>query len=531
MIDSKSLLSQNIAVYQGLIDSFSKNYEESTLEKQLAIINLIAAYEWRIHAGLYADLQLENWALSIGQRIWENNGLTCPILPTAINKLKILHVVTQTYSVGGHTRLLWNIIRNDTESLHNVVLLNRKVKDAPEWLHSAVLASGGIIISLCQQSSVEQVATLQQLLTKQADRIFYHIHPDDSVSVAALAATPRPQVLTINHSDHTFWLGSILSDIVVCYRKWSLQFSLDARAAQKVELLPTPLNFKPRTASDKCDARKLLKIRDGQIILLTVASAYKFSPSDEHNYYRLIKQVLDNNPQVVVKVVGVQASEGKSLGFKVHERIELLGSIEDPRTYYKAADIYVDSMPFSSFTSLFESMYFGCFPVLQFNPTDTLNIEQEPALAGLVSHSRDENEAIQTIQLAIDDVEYRHYTAKKGSELIQQHYMSKGWRKYLSALYRDSAEAVTSVRDIKNMKQVSIGVANRQNDLDAALLSKTFFGDAMNFMLYSLNERIDKFSIIDAIRIRSSLSKPLEQHNHQMTTKQLLSFVKKKLIR
>lgn len=518
------LLLKNTAIYRGLINYFSEAFEGYRPEKKLAIINLVASFQWRFHAGLFVSIQLENWALSVGKSIWENNSATAPVLARVANKPAVLHVVTETYAVGGHTRLLLNIIKNDSASLHNVVLTNQKEREAPDWLHAAVEASGGAINSLWGQAKVEQVAVLQQIITKQADRIFYHIHPDDSVAVAALAATPRPQVLIINHADHTFWLGSRLADVVVCYRQGSLAFSTARRAAQRVALLPTALNFEAITPADKQAAREQLGVQAGQVVILTVASAYKFKPSDQHNYYRLLAQVVEANPQVVVKVVGVRAEESAVVGFKEHKQIELLGAIEDPKPYYKAADLYVDSMPFSSFTSLFEAMYFGCFPVLQFQPSDNLIIGHEPALDGLVPHPRDEQHELQLIQRAINDVTYREETAQRGSERIQAHYMGDGWKNQLTNLYAISAAKVQVVT-----YPVDLNFPDKQAvDIEAAYMSTVFYGDSTMFLFRCLLEKMSCLSIKDIIGIYSSLKKQ-PNYGQQLTLRQVLYFVRRKL--
>ncbi len=176
-------------------------------------------------------------------------------------------------------------------------------------------------------------------------------------------------------------------------------------------------------------------------------------------------------------------------------------------------------------------MYIGCFPVLQFNPSDTLIIDQEPALKGLVQHPRDENAALQNIQQAIDDSEYRQQIAQKGSELIQRHYMGDGWKEYLASLYRISAAVVTTIRPISEMDFAGLRNSERQNDFDAAYMSKSFFGDSVDFLFSCLLERIDAFSIPDAMKIYFSLLKQPQQLEQQIKIRQLLYFVRKKLSR
>jgi hypothetical protein len=371
-------------------------------------------------------------------------------------------------------------------------------------------------------SLTEQTARLQQVLVAGYTHILYHIHPNDSVATAALAAAPRPQVVVVNHSDHTFWLGAAAGDIVAAVREWSVDVSLTSRLAQRVALLPIPVNFPPFDLAEKAAARKQLNIPDDQVMLLSVASAFKFNPSKKYNYFRLIQRVLEQNPHVVAKVVGVSREEA-SASTEMHERFDFLGTVEKPDVYYKAADIYVDSMPFSSFTSLFEAMYFGCYPVLQFDPASTLELVREVVLKGLVEHARDEDEEIRFIEYAVNNPDYRRKIAQRASQLVKDNYMGAGWKGYLDKLYAMSEAPVAVPRIIHKLANAAPTV----NDEDAAVLSRALFGNAVNFMLFCLTNRTKQFSFLDVLHLYRVLQQN-PSSSQRLTMRQVLYFAKVK---
>jgi hypothetical protein len=503
-IDSRSLLNRNIETYKIITNILLPKNSTCNADQVLPLISSISGFAWKVHPGKFFDFQLEELAYRVGKNIWElvknENGR----FSEKKEGQHVLHVASETYEVGGHTRLLLNLIKGDQHSIHSLVLTRQQIPAVPLWLRDAVEQSGGTVNSLAGITPSEQVAELQWLLCSQADKIFYHIHPDDSIAVAALAATPRPQVLTINHADHAFWLGSFLSDIVVCYRVGALQFSSEYRGAHQVMLLPTPLDLPVWGHDDKKSARKILSIIDEKILILTVASYYKFIPSGEYNYFKTISKIIKSNPQILVKVIGIDYKDDLiKLDFINDERIELLGTITDPSVYYQAADIYIDSMPFSSFTSLFEAMYFGCFPILQFNPVDALNIENEPALKGLVKHAKDEQEQIMFVQKAIDDYQSRHDICARATRLIENNYMNGGWQRYLIQLYTASSVKVLEIRELyeKLAQQTSVN----QADLDAALISQSFHGDGQYIIFNTIDENIENISLVQLIKLCFSL--------------------------
>src|SRR5206468_1847135 len=120
-------------------------------------------------------------------------------------------------------------------------------------------------------------------------------------------------------------------------------------------------------------ARARLGVDADQIMLLSVGSAYKYIPTDTHNFYRAAVQVLNQNPKAHVYIVGVDWDESKEyLRQTRHERLHLVGEIADPlvyQSYQSAADLYLEGFPIGSNTALMEAALAGACPVLSFGVT------------------------------------------------------------------------------------------------------------------------------------------------------------------
>ena len=524
---------KNRFTYETLLDVFFGSSSKASDYKALSKISFLSSFAWLAHPGYFADVRLERLCYGIGKDIWQKKRLYNPTQRVP-GKRQILHVASETYATGGHTRLMFNIIRNDIDSIHSLLLTQQQVADVPSWLSEQVVLSGGNVSSVCEHASEKQVALVQRAITStDVDALFYHTHPDDAVAVAALAAAPRPAALVINHADHVFWLGSALADVTVCYRTWSLQFSEQYRASQRVALLPTPiggLNLEEQAvlSEQKHAAKKKLGIQDDEILILTVASSGKFIPTGKYNYFRTVNKLLADNPKVLLKIAGVSHEDNlEKLQYTDSKQIELLGVISEPRLYYEAADIYLDSMPFSSFTSLFEAMYFGCYPVLQFSPVDTLTIQNEPSLKGIVFHTNDEEEQLATIQYAIDNINYRQEVAAVCARRIEDNYMGIGWLKQLYKIYDCVPDRLQHSRDLSNLQNSAFIT---ENDKEAARLALSQHGNTSAILSRTIHRYLSSISIKEIITIYYRLLKGNDKYGEILSLRQMLYFVKRKIL-
>ena len=426
------------AIYEALVTGLMRNFSVSDTERSLGTVKFLAHFAWMLYPGYLCDLRLEHCIGRIGEEIWKKNKFEIKDYKGVFRR--VLHVASETYSTGGHTRLILNLIKGDTLSKHSVVLTRQKAIDCPEWLTSAILHQGGEIISLAEPTfnSTVAVIELQRILCTKADVIFYHIHPDDTIAVAAMAALPRPPIVIINHADHVFWLGSSLADVVACFRTSALHETLVRRYAKKSMLLPLRIDFLENNTLSRHDSRLNLGIKEEDIIVLTVASYYKIIPHENYNYFRLINEALSINPQVQVLVVGTTEKQALNYyKFSNTSRVKFLGLVEDPRMYYASADIYLDSMPIGSFTSILEATYFENFPILAINPPTSLNMASEPFLDGLVTHATNETQCLMFMRDAIGDEDYRRRVCIEISDRVREIHIGENWENYLHDIYQE----------------------------------------------------------------------------------------------
>lgn len=103
-------------------------------------------------------------------------------------------------------------------------------------------------------------------------------------------------------------------------------------------------------------------------MLLTVAAGYKYNPVQGRSLREVFTEVLHRSD---IRLVAIGPNPGHSVFGPLAERfpgrVEALGVIPDPDHFRAAADVYLDSYPFCSPTSLLESALRGT-PVVAFQP-------------------------------------------------------------------------------------------------------------------------------------------------------------------
>jgi len=325
-------------------------------ENALRLITLGADWSWFNHTGMFASPTFENLLRTIGARLVPDS----PGRRIEGEHRRVLHVLTQAYPTGGHTRLAWRWMSLDESSEHSVLLTSQYGLDVPARLTSGC---DGRLYSLGSLSQVEKVQAVASHFGEY-DAIVLHIHPFDAVAVAACAGVAnRPRTLLVNHADHVFWLGLSAADQIVNLRPASEWIARDRRTGSSDQFVRLALPLDQPTVAQGAgrDLRASMGIAEDNPVVATIAEPYKFSASDGMDFRDLISQLFARIPSAHLIAVGPSPdSHGWSgLLSEFPTRVHLLGTTPDYASTLAAADVYLDSFPFSSITSMLEAALYG----------------------------------------------------------------------------------------------------------------------------------------------------------------------------
>lgn len=330
----------------------SGNLDEAVLHAHLA-----AAIAAHTHCGVFASTHLERLIHAVAAAI-PDDGVPYARRQSAGEIRRVLHVGTELVPVGGLTRMISRWIDADSKRI-NSLAVTRQRHAIPAHLLDAVRRSGGEVQRLNTEmgSQLDWVKRLRKL-GREHDLIVLHIHCEDLIPLIAFADGGKfPPVLLLNHADHLFWLGPSVSHAVLSLREAAHDITVHRRGvpAERSLYLPTLVDQPVRRMSRE-QARAALNMSTDDVLVLSVARGAKYRTIDGIAYADRFVSVLKNNPNARVVVVGSDMPDDwRKAAEQTAGRITGLPERSDVAVYFEAADIYVDSYPFSSSTSLMEA--------------------------------------------------------------------------------------------------------------------------------------------------------------------------------
>lgn len=358
--------------------------------------------------------------------------------------MHVLHVLTAAYDIGGHTRLLWRWIASDKARRHSVVLTHQRHLTPPQPLRQSVERSGGQLHRLdARPSGLAQKAQRLAELASGVDLVVLHTHPYDVVPSLAFApaseggAAEVPVVL-LNQADHVFWLSRSVSRLVADLRPSARDLGVRRRGvpAANSAFLPLPLQ-PPRRTLPKAEAKEKLGLAAHEKLVFSVALPYKYTALGELDFARIFAE-LARRHDVTVLVCGPTRDDARWRAAETASggRLRALGRRVDLSLFHQAADIYVDSFPFGSSTSLLEAGSYGV-PVLTLNPVAgagvmTLDDLALPA-AGMTYTNLDAYSA-RLLELLENGSLRRQVGAETASRIMAVH-SGEAWQVQLEEMY------------------------------------------------------------------------------------------------
>lgn len=432
--DASAVLTENRRRYE-LVVSMARHYaDQGDVEHLLRAAMLAGQYAFLAPIGLLSDLRLERMVVDAvrgpGQVTVDGGRRTG----------RVLHVLSEAHSVGGHTRLAWRWIDRDPRS-SDLVLTNQD-GPVPAPLADAVAASGGEVHGLRAPGSglLERAFALRRLMDR-ADLVVLHVNPYDSVALAAVNLPgTRPPVVFENHADLSFWLGVASADLLCDLRAAVRPLDVDLRGvpAERIDVLPMPIEVY-RTPISGAEVRRALEIPEDAVVALTVSDDWKVTASWGRGMAEVVDRVLARSPQLVFVLVGVRRDDDWArLEERYPDRVLCVGRVPDPAPYFAAADLYLESYPTRAGTTPLEAAVLG-LPVVALADAPAghpvrLFQANSPGLDGRPVATTPEACATAVRRLVVDPAR----RAREGAEVrdaVRAVHDGPGWRAGLEALY------------------------------------------------------------------------------------------------
>jgi glycosyltransferase involved in cell wall biosynthesis len=436
-------LTTNRRRYDQIVEVVGSRAAGGDLEGVLRGAMVAANYAWNAPIGILNDPALERLVVTLAR-----NGGPAPTVDGTRSGGRVLHVLSQAYDFGGHTRLAWRWMERDGR--RSDVALTHQAHAVPGPLRRIAEASGGQVFDLLRTCSsfTARVAALRQLMDG-ADLVVHHVHPYDSVALAAAALPgPRPPIIYENHADFTYWLGLASTDVLSDHRARSMQLSHELRgiAPRRLGLLPLPLDDAP-PSTNRDQVRRSLGLNPTDVVGLSVASPQKMAPVWGRGFDDLLTEVLTAHPRLKVALVGPDCQGvWAGLAARFRGRLLPLGVLGDLDQLYGAADLYLNSYPMPGGTSVLEAALAG-MPVVSLRDVDeryghaAVYQADSPGLAGVGHASTSDHQYVTRLRKLIRDPSLRAREGGLARAAVLAAHTGDGWARSLEALY-DQARSV-----------------------------------------------------------------------------------------
>jgi hypothetical protein len=334
--------------------------ESGNLNDGLALLRIYARLHWDNISGHFGDEPLE---VAFFQK-WKHHALSTPQPP--LPHTSFLHIATQTYGQGGHSRLLWRLAQGLSTHGTQTLLLTDPRKS------NYVAGFPGSITKLHGKPAARAAAIVAA--AQDAETILLHIHPDDAAAAfaARVLHAQGKRVLFVNHADYVFSLGASAADVVleICMSGWIT--TRDRRKPRAQSFMGIPI------VDDNAQLSTHAAPRNGPIV--SMGGGGKYHPTPGLSFPDFLMGLL---PHIKNDVVMIGPSNKQPWWEDVTKafpgRIKLCGPLPPTQVeeILKSASCYIDSFPLDGGTAYPQAAAMGvpCFAPDAPNASGTSPIE------------------------------------------------------------------------------------------------------------------------------------------------------------
>lgn len=440
-----------------------KAVEEQYGPKAMHYINRAVNFAVKNRTLSYSSPAIEEILLKISK------GIKCSINEKELNKVSCLHIMTEAYKVGGHTRVVERWIEcGDQAEIHSVLTTEMSIERWPERLKSAVAKKSGQAYSIASETDFLRKANRLRQIASQYSVVILHTHMHDISPVLAFG-TPefkRP-VLLYNHADHRFWVGLSIADRILETRSWGKKVTSIKRGIQCSEVLGIPVDsnilFLKRTKEQSIQARKKLNLPLDAKIIFSCGGTDKYKEEGEQSFLKLIDALLAENSNLLILVVGSNIKKLPDWKFyqkKNKENFRLLNSVP-PVELYKyamASDLVLDSFPMSGGTAMIDMTCLG-LPVLSLEcPTGHMDY-----MYSCAGYCKDVSDLSEKVKLLLSSEKAREINVTELQKKILMDIGPQSWMNKLKKIISELPKQHT-------IRKFSRSLPETLDDLDAYMV-------------------------------------------------------------
>ncbi|MBO5032038.1 MAG: hypothetical protein J6D08_09170 [Lachnospiraceae bacterium] len=336
------------------------SYESSDLKK-LDLITLIGHFYSLYVTGVYASLELENEIAMIGRNIQFQKK-------QEPKKNQLLIVMTASGVVGGHSVLVNNWIRWNSDKRYSVAFTDQDYKDVVAFIKESVEFSGGEIY--CLKGDYFSKAKELLDISQDYEKILLFTHMYDVIPVLAYGRKKwKIPVLFYNHADFRFSFGFSIADRVLDMTYFDKDKTERFRGVPKekttIMQFPNSGNIigdledecANTYTSDKTKQRHILAEKFGfdenEKLIVSAGADFKYENILGYEFDNFVNMLLDKcNYKTSFLIIGANSEKEKwkRLCDTTYGKGRALGILprQDMEELIGVADLYIVSFPMAA---------------------------------------------------------------------------------------------------------------------------------------------------------------------------------------
>lgn len=368
-----------------LFDALHARILESDPEDALVLAQVYGGLLWAIDVDIYEAADLERHLV-----MQCSDKVRFPDIPQARDTY--LHVVSEPYHHGGHTRLMERLARMHEEPVD--LLVSRQMEVS---VHERLTGYFKHIEVAQGEKALERLQSILQVLVRY-EKIVLHLHPDDIVTIVACglvkkALGERFTVFFVNHADHAFNFSASVADYYFELSSYGRQIDKKRGLAARKSFLGIPIGDTLQGSLKPIVDKQHIKV-------FSAASAIKFKPSGGLDIRPSVKALLSRYPGAQFWVVGANPLTNTwwwPIKLRYPRRFFMRRHLPyaEYMSLVEQADFYMDSYPLPGGTAFAEQVLRGqrCIglagPMPGYTPAEHLKVDTVDQLLDTIEHPRD----------------------------------------------------------------------------------------------------------------------------------------------
>lgn len=307
------------------------------------------------------------WDKQTGEHALSIAGFTSS--STSTNENNIAFLATEIYEMGGHSELLKNLIQVLPKEYNSKLFLTKKTKsyqNAPRKIYEIEKYTDITGVDFYIKNEKKLLNKLfGKILEFSPDTLIAFIHMDDTFAVGLLALLKKytqTKIIYCNHCSHASSLGMSYAHLIWEGMKSTAFVTQKYRGFKNTKVLGlcylTKDNMPTFSKQEITAAKKEMGIPENAMCTMTGCTSYKLFENDKSSYLEMIKKILIKNENLYHVLITKLNKQQKNIldEMKMPDRFILTDFKPNFKLYFKCADVFVDSIPFSSALTMVDLM-------------------------------------------------------------------------------------------------------------------------------------------------------------------------------